>query len=194
MEENALDNSSSDISINHTNTTEKRISLISIILVILILSVILYVTCKIIFKKNAFDLSKEAFVLSDKTTLLFLDSENYALEYDVIDEKVKMTGRYRFTYGDNVNENIKYEYKTYIQDFKKEDYVLGFLELQNENLYINNKKSENGYNNTYYLLMIYFENGKIEFSGYNIDTGIRVEFKNEKEKFEQYYKQIENTV
>jgi hypothetical protein len=196
MEDDGLNDSGPDISIASTiskDKNKKRISLFSIILIILVLAIIIFIACKLIIKKNDLDLSREVFTLSDNSTLLFLDDENYILTYKVMDRDIKMKGKYRFTYGNNLNENLKFEYKTYIEEFKKEDYILAFLELQNEELYVNDIKSENGYVNTYYILMVYYEDGEIKFSGYNIDTGIKVNFEKQSGKFDEYLNKLEVT-
>ena len=65
-----------------------------------------------------------------------------------------------------------------------------FLELQNEELYINNEKSENGYINMYYILMLYDENGKTQLLGYNVETGIKVKFEKQEKQFNKYYNEI----
>jgi len=81
MEDNNLESSSPNNSVNHTNTKEnekaknKKI-IISIILVTLILGVILCIAYNLFFKKDKFNLKEEVFTLSDKSTLLFLDNEN----------------------------------------------------------------------------------------------------------------------
>lgn len=194
MADNTLNNSSPDISVNHTNTKEneknKKI-FISIILVILILSVILCIAYNLFFKKDKFAVSKEAFILSDKSTLLFLDNENYILSYKIMNQDIKMKGKYKITYDENISEDIKLEYQSYIQEFRKEDYVLSFLELQNEELYVDNNMIENGYINTHYILMAYFEEGKLEFLGYNIDNGIKIKFEKQEGKFKEYLEEID---
>ena len=169
MEDNNLESSSPNNSVNHTNTKEnekaknKKI-IISIILVTLILGVILCIAYNLFFKKDKFNLKEEVFTLSDKSTLLFLDKD--------------------------IDENIKVEYNSYIQEFRKEDYVLSFLELQNEELYIDDTKIENGQINTHYILMAYFEEGKLEFLGYNIDNGIKIKFEKQEGKFKEYLEKI----
>lgn len=168
-----------DNSNNHTSIVQKkkRKSIITIFIIFIILILAVLIILKLVIKKDDLDLSKEAFLLSDNSTLLFVDEENYILSYNILDQSIDMKGKYILTYGENLNPNIEFEYSSYIQDFKREDYILGFLELQNQELYINNIKSENGYVNTYYIVMIYFdEEGNLALSGYNIDTGIRVDF------------------
>jgi len=93
-------------------------------------------------------------------------------------------------YDKDIDENIKVEYNSYIQEFRKEDYVLSFLELQNEELYIDDTKIENGQINTHYILMAYFEEGKLEFLGYNIDNGIKIKFEKQEGKFKEYLEKI----
>lgn len=199
MGDNTLDNSSPDISVNHTNTKEnekekKKKIIISIILVILILGIILYIAYNLFLKKDKFNLKEEVFTLSDKSTLLFLDNENYILNYDIMNQNMKMKGKYKITYDKDIDENIKSEYNSYIQEFRKEDYVLSYLELQNEELYVDDSKIENGQINTHYILMAYFEDGKLEFLGYNIDNGIKIKFEKQEGKFKEYFEKIENNI
>lgn len=195
MEDNNLESSSPNNSVNHTNTKEnekakdKKI-IISIILVTLILGVILCIAYNLFFKKDKFNLKEEVFTLSDKSTLLFLDNENYVLSYNIMNQNMKMKGKYKVTYDKDIDENIKVEYNSYIQEFRKEDYVLSFLELQNEELYIDDTKIENGQINTHYILMAYFEEGKLEFLGYNIDNGIKIKFEKQEGKFKEYLEKI----
>lgn len=195
MEDNNLESSSPNNSVNHTNTKEnekaknKKI-IISIILVTLILGVILCIAYNLFFKKDKFNLKEEVFTLSDKSTLLFLDNENYVLSYKIMNQNMKMKGKYKVTYDKDIDENIKVEYNSYIQEFRKEDYVLSFLELQNEELYIDDTKIENGQINTHYILMAYFEEGKLEFLGYNIDNGIKIKFEKQEGKFKEYLEKI----
>ena len=173
-----------------TKRSSKRLSIfsIAIVTVIVILSIIGLI--KLVIKKDKKDLSQEVFLLSDKSTLLFVDNENYILNYNYKDKDITMFGKYRVSYDDDINENIKYSYKTYIEEFKKKDYNLSFLELQNEELYINNEKSENGYINMYYILMLYDEDGKAQLLGYNVDTGIKVKFEKQEKQFNKYYNEI----
>ena len=181
-----------DNSNNHTSIVQKkkRKSIITIFIIFIILILAVLIILKLVIKKDDLDLSKEAFLLSDNSTLLFVDEENYILSYNILDQSIDMKGKYILTYGEDWIPNIEFEYSSYIQDFKREDYILGFLELQNQELYINNIKSENGYVNTYYIVMIYFdEEGNLALSGYNIDTGIRVDFEKQEGKFKELYKQ-----
>ena len=173
-----------------TKRSSKRLSIfsIAIVTVIVILSIIGLI--KLVIKKDKKDLSQEVFLLSDKSTLLFVDNENYILNYNYKDKDITMFGKYRVSYDDDINENVKYSYKTYIEEFKKKDYNLSFLELQNEELYINNEKSENGYINMYYILMLYDEDGKAQLLGYNVDTGIKVKFEKQEKQFNKYYNEI----
>ena len=173
-----------------TKRSSKRLSIfsIAIVTVIVILSIIGLI--KLVIKKDKKDLSQEVFLLSDKSTLLFVDDENYILNYNYKDKDITMFGKYRVSYDDDINENVKYSYKTYIEEFKKKDYNLSFLELQNEELYINNEKSENGYINMYYILMLYDEDGKAQLLGYNVDTGIKVKFEKQEKQFNKYYNEI----
>ena len=173
-----------------TKRSSKRLSIfsIAIVTVIVILSIIGLI--KLVIKKDKKDLSQEVFLLSDKSTLLFVDDENYILNYNYKDKDITMYGKYRVSYDEDINENVKYSYKTYIEEFKKKDYNLTFLELQNEELYINNEKSENGYINMYYILMLYDENGKTQLLGYNVETGIKVKFEKQEKQFNKYYNEI----
>ena len=173
-----------------TKRSSKRLSIFSIAIITIIVILSIIGLLKIVIKKDKKDLSQEVFLLSDKSTLLFVDNENYILNYNYKDKDITMFGKYRVSYDDDINENVKYSYKTYIEEFKKKDYNLSFLELQNEELYINNEKSENGYINMYYILMLYDENGKTQLLGYNVETGIKVKFEKQEKQFNKYYNEI----
>ena len=173
-----------------TKRSSKRLSIFSIAIITIIVILSIIGLLKIVIKKDKKDLSQEVFLLSDKSTLLFVDDENYILKYNYKDEDITMYGKYRVTYDEDINENVKYSYKTYIEEFRKKDYNLSFLELQNEELYINNEKSENGYINMYYILMLYEEDGKAQLLGYNVDTGIKVKFEKQDKQFNKYYDEI----
>ena len=173
-----------------TRRSTKRLSIFSIAIITIIVILSIIGLLKLVIKKDKKDLSQEVFLLSDKSTLLFVDNENYILNYNYKDKDITMFGKYRVSYDDDINENVKYSYKTYIEEFKKKDYNLSFLELQNEELYINNEKSENGYINMYYILMLYDEDGKAQLLGYNVDTGIKVKFEKQEKQFNKYYNEI----
>lgn len=170
--------------------SSKRLSIFSIAIITIVVILSIIGLLKVVIKKDKKDLSQEVFLLSDKSTLLFVDNENYILKYNYKDEDITMYGKYRVTYDEDINENVKYSYKTYIEEFRKKDYNLSFLELQNEELYINNEKSENGYINMYYILMLYEEDGKAQLLGYNVDTGIKVKFEKQDNQFNKYYDEI----
>ena len=173
-----------------TKRSSKRLSIFSIAIITIIVILSIIGLLKLVIKKDKKDLSQEVFLLSDKSTLLFVDDENYILNYNYKDKDITMYGKYRVSYDEDINENVKYSYKTYIEEFKKKDYNLSFLELQNEELYINNEKSENGYINMYYILMLYDENGKTQLLGYNVETGIKVKFEKQEKQFNKYYNEI----
>ncbi len=173
-----------------TKRSSKRLSIFSIAIITIIVILSIIGLLKLVIKKDKKDLSQEVFLLSDKSTLLFVDDENYILNYNYKDKDITMYGKYRVSYDEDINENVKYSYKTYIEEFKKKDYNLSFLELQNEELYINNEKSENGYINMYYILMLYDEDGKAQLLGYNVDTGIKVKFEKQEKQFNKYYNEI----
>lgn len=176
-----------DVSKSSKNTN--RFSIITIAIIVLMVSFSILGLIKVFHKKDKLDLTNEVFLLSDKSTLYFVDDTNYMLSYNLKNKDIKMSGKYKISYDDDINDNIKYEYKTYINSFKKEKYNLGFLELQNEELYIDSKKSENGYINTYYILMAYEENGVLKFTGYNIDTGVKVLFERVDSKISDIYRE-----
>lgn len=189
---------SPDIPDNHTkseNGEKQYVSIFSVILLVLIFVIVLCVLLGVVFGNiQTFDVKGKVFSLSDNSTLLFLeDGQNYILSYKVLNQEVIMRGKYKITFGDDINENVKYEYGTYMDKLSKEDYVLGFIELQNEDLYINGEKAELGYINTYYIVRSYFEDDKIMFSGYNVDTGVKVKFEEIKDKFDNYYDEIAGT-
>jgi hypothetical protein len=173
-----------------TKRSSKRLSIFSIAIITIVVILSIIGLLKVVIKKDKKDLSQEVFLLSDKSTLLFVDDDNYILKYNYKDEDITMYGKYRVTYDEDINENVKYSYKTYIEEFRKKDYNLSFLELQNEELYINNEKSENGYINMYYILMLYEEDGKAQLLGYNVDTGIKVKFEKQDNQFNKYYDEI----
>lgn len=173
-----------------TKRSSKRLSIFSIAIITIIVILSIIGLLKLVIKKDKKDLSQEVFLLSDKSTLLFVDDENYILNYNYKDKDITMYGKYRVSYDEDINENVKYSYKTYIEEFKRKDYNLSFLELQNEELYINNEKSENGYINMYYILMLYDEDGKAQLLGYNVDTGIKVKFEKQEKQFNKYYNEI----
>ena len=174
-----------DVSKSSKNTN--RFSIITIAIIVLMVSLSILGLAKVFHKKNKLDITNEVFLLSDKSTLYFVDDTSYMLNYNLKNKDIKMSGKYKISYDDDINDNIKYEYKTYINSFKKEKYNLGFLELQNEELYIDSQKSENGYINTYYILMAYEENGVFKFTGYNIDTGVKVLFEKVDSKISDIY-------
>ena len=173
-----------------TRRSTKRLSIFSIAIITIIVILSIIGLLKLVIKKDKKDLSQEVFLLSDKSTLLFVDDENYILNYNYKDKDITMYGKYRVSYDEDINENVKYSYKTYIEEFKKKDYNLTFLELKNEELYINNEKIENGYINMYYILMLYDEDGKAQLLGYNVDTGIKVKFEKQEKQFNKYYNEI----
>lgn len=175
---------------NNNKCSSNRLSIISIAIIVIVVALSTFGVFKLKIKKNEKNFSQEVFALSDKSTLLFIDDENYALNYNAKDKDITMYGKYKITYDEDINENVKYTYQKYIEDFKKSDYSLGFLELQNEELYINNEKSENGYINIYYILMLYEENGTTQLSGYNVDTGVKIKFERLKNEFNKYYNDI----
>ena len=188
---------SPDIPDNHTNTGKEEKQYVSIFSVILLVSIFVIVLCIILnFLLNnvrSFDVKGKVFSLSDNSTLLFLeDNETYILSYEVLNEEVLMKGKYKITYGDEINENVRYEYGTYMDKLSKDNYVLGFIELQNEDLYINGEKAEIGYINTYYIVRTYFDEDKrLIFSGYNVDTGVKVKFEEQKGEFDNYYDKLQ---
>lgn len=180
---------SPDTFADHTKIEEsrpKRLSVISIILVLLVLGPIIFGGLYLFFNNsNSLSVEKEVFLLSDNSILNFKDNEKYELSYNIMNENVVMKGKYKISYGNNINENIRYEYKKYIDQFLKKEYVLGFLELQSDEIYINDEMVENGFNNTYYILMAYFEDNTLTFTGYNIDTGVKIKFVNQKSELEK---------
>lgn len=185
-------NSNPDTSINHTSVVneykiKRRLSIFSIIVIVILACVGIFFLSKILIKKSDLNLSKEVFLLSDNSTLIFLDDDDYILKYSFRNETIDMKGKYKISYDNAINENVRFEYKTYIDEFKKDDYTLGFLELQNDVLYVNGRKSENGYINMYYIMMVYYEDKNLNFLGYNVDTGVRIKFEKQKGKFSEYY-------
>ncbi len=166
---------SPDISVNHTR--KRRISLISIIL-IAIIGIALVATIIVFFINNSNDLRLKGkkFILSDNSILYFIDENTYSLSYKIMSQEVVMNGKYKISYEDNINENVIYEYESYIDRLDREKYVLGFLELLNEEIFVNGEKIEKGYVNTYYIMTILKENDCLVFNGYNVDTGIKVKF------------------
>ena len=180
------------ISDNHTNEEvedsnikPKRMSAISMAIIILFLVSVFFVF-NFIVSRNNLNIERKVFKLSDNSTLIFQTDNEYILSYKMGNQDIKMSGKYKITFGDEINENIKLQYKFYIDEFKKEEYVLGFLELQNDELYINDVKNDDGYINTYYILMAYYEEDKIMFLGYNVDTGTKIKFTQQIGEYEKY--------
>ena len=189
---------SPDIPDNHTNTGKEEKQYVSIFSVILLVSIFVIVLCIILNlllnNLNTYDVKGKAFTLSDDTMLLFLEDDTYILSYKVLNEEVLMKGKYKVTFGDDINENVKYEYGTYMDKLSKDNYVLGFIELQNEDLYINGEKAEIGYINTYYIVRSYFdEDNNLIFNGYDVDTGVKVKLKEQKGEFDNYLDKIAST-
>lgn len=183
---------SPSISDNHTNEEvedsnikPKRMSIISITIIILFLVSVFFVF-NFIVSRNNLNIEKQVFKLSDNSTLIFQKDNQYILSYQMGNQDIKMSGKYRITFGEEINENVISQYKYYINEFKKEEYVLGFLELQNDELYINDTKNDDGYINTYYILMAYYEEEKIIFLGYNVDTGTKIKFTQQVGEYEKY--------
>lgn len=189
---------SPDIPVDRTKMEEKmkrHHSIFSIILLILIFLIVLSLILGFILSNiNTLNVKEKVFALSDNSTLLFLKDDTYILSYKVLNEEVIMKGNYKITYGDDINENIKYEYGDYIEKTSKDNYTLAFIELQNEELYINGKKAELGYVNTYYIVRAHFEDKSLMFNGYNIDTGIKVKFEEQRGKFKEYYNKIKSAL
>jgi len=180
------------ISDNHTNEEvedsnikPKRMSVISMTIIILFLVSVFFVF-NFIVSRNNLNIEKQVFKLSDNSTLIFGDDNQYILSYLMGNYDIKMSGKYKITFDDEINENVKSQYKFYINEFKEEEYVLGFLELQNDTLYINEEKNEDGYINTYYILMVYYEEDKLVFLGYNVDTGTKIKFTQQNGEYEKY--------
>ncbi|MBQ8380146.1 MAG: hypothetical protein IJX34_04940 [Clostridia bacterium] len=180
------------ISDNHTNEEvedsnikPKRMSIISMTIIILFLVSVFFVF-NFIVSRNNLNIEKQVFKLSDNSTLIFGDDNQYILSYLMGNYDIKMSGKYKITFDDEINENVKSQYKFYINEFKEEEYVLGFLELQNDTLYINEEKNEDGYINTYYILMVYYEEDKLVFLGYNVDTGTKIKFTQQIGEYEKY--------
>ena len=191
MDDNDQENCPS-ISDNHTNEEvedsnikPKRMSVISMTIIILFLVSVFFVF-NFIVSRNNLNIEKQVFKLSDNSTLIFGDDNQYILSYLMGNYDIKMSGKFKITFDDEINENVKSQYKFYINEFKEEEYVLGFLELQNDTLYINEEKNEDGYINTYYILMVYYEEDKLVFLGYNVDTGTKIKFTQQIGEYEKY--------
>lgn len=162
-----------------TKKDKQYVSVISVIIItcifVLIVAIVLFNVFKT--KVNTYDVRGKTFKLYDNATITFSkdkDDLSYIFKYNVLDQDVVMKGKYRLTYGDNIDKNIRYEYEKYVEN--NEEYMLGFIELQNEELYINGSKAENGYINTYYIARTYLDNNLLKFIAYNTDTGEKVEF------------------
>lgn len=173
-DENILN--SPDTSVNHIRN--RRISIFSIILIAIIGVILAIVAALFIFNDNGNkELKGKSFTLSDNSILNFIDEEAYSLSYKIMGQDVVMNGKYKMSYEDNINENIVFEYESYIDRIDREKYTLGFLELLNEEIFINGEKIEKGYVNTYYIMTVLKEDDLLVFNGYNVDTGIKVKFK-----------------
>lgn len=180
------------ISDNHTNEKvedsnikPKRMSVISMAIIILFLVSVFFVF-NFIVSRNNLNIEKQVFKLSDNSTLIFEKDNQYILCYKMGNQDIKMSGKYKMTFGEEINENVVSQYKFYIDEFKKEEYTLGFLELQNDELYINDVKNDDGYINTYYILMVYYEDNNLMFLGYNVDTGTKIKFTQQVGEYEKY--------
>lgn len=192
---------SPDISDNHTkkeiennNPKFKIKSIISIFIIVAIFLLATIIIFNFLVSKENLDVKKKVFSLSDNSTLLFLDDKQYILNYQIMDKEIIMKGKYKITYGEHINENLLYQYSYYIEQFNDKNYTLGFLELQNDELYINNNKMNNdeGYINTYYILMAYYEDDTLIFYGYNVDTGIKIKFTQQVGEYANYYDKFVN--
>ena len=57
--------------------SSKRLSIFSIAIITIVVILSIIGLLKVVIKKDKKDLSQEVFLLSDKSTLLFVDDENY---------------------------------------------------------------------------------------------------------------------
>lgn len=176
--------------VEDTNIKPKRMSIISIAIIVVFLVSVFFVFNSIVSRSNL-NIEKQVFKLSDNSTLIFKNNNQYVLSYQMGNQDIKMCGKYKITFDDEINKNVIAQYEYYINDFKREEYVLGFLELQNDELYINDIKNDQGYINTYYILMAYYEDNKIIFMGYNVDTGTKIKFE---QQVGEYNKYIESNI
>lgn len=181
----SISDNHTNVKVEDSNIKPKRMSIISITVIILFLVSVFFVF-NFIVSRNNLNVEKQVFKLSDNSTLIFQKDNQYILSYQMLNQQVKMSGKYRLTLGDEINENVVSQYQYYIDEFEREEYVLGFLELQNDELYINDTKSDGGYINTYYILMVYYEEDSIIFFGYNVDTGTKIKFTQQVGEYEKY--------
>lgn len=159
-----------------SGSKKKIIHILINCIVVFLLLILIVIIINYVHNKTKYDIKKKVFKLSDNSILTFHEDNNYELNYKVMNQDVNMQGKYKITFDEEISDNILYEYKYYIDKLKKDNSKLGFLELQNKELYINNIKSEDKYINTYYILIAYYEDENLKFVGYNVDTGIKVEF------------------
>lgn len=181
---------------NHTKS--RRLSIISIIIIAVVALTILGIGIKKLkASMKSYNIEKQAFLLSDNSKLMFVDEENYILTYKIMSQELIMKGKYKISFDDKINENIVYEYKDFINDLKSrnENSKVVFLELLNEDLYVNETKAVNGSRNIYYLLTTSFEEkNNLVLSGYNIDNGTKIKFTEQKGEFDSYLKEVEKVV
>lgn len=187
--------------VDHTKSGRKRLSIITMVIISVVAFTILGVGIKKLkAQMKSYNIEKEVFLLSDNSKLMFVDNENYILSYKVMSQELIMKGKYRISYNDTlndeINENIMYEYKMYVDDLKQKNSKekIVFLELSNEDLYINGSKATNGFRNIYYLLTTSFEGKNLVFTGYNIDNGTKIKFTEQKGEYENFLKEVEDVI
>lgn len=181
MEDSGLD----EYSVNEKNKKKKWLV---ILLIIVLCAAVICTTIFCVLKvKYAFNLDKKYFKLSDSSSIIFYDKNKYMLSYEIMSNNVIMLGEYNMSMDNSISKDILNKYNEYILEFGKDDYRLGYLELNNKELYINGEKEDAGSIDTNYLLMLYYNDGNMEFKGYNVTTGIKIKFKEQKGQFKQVY-------
>ncbi len=165
-----------NINVKTNNKSYGKIAILAIVVVVFLL------LFRLLFSQDKFDLKGKKFSLSDNSVLSFEEKDQYILNNKIMDNDFVMKGKYTFKYADKVDENIKNQYQNYISKLDTKKYTLGFLELENDEIYIGESKNEAEYISTYYIVVAYYENDVLILDGYNVDTGIRVRFTQINEK------------
>lgn len=175
---------------NNENKKDKIKKWLFPIIIICSFIAVFFITLFIVYKvKYAFNIDKKDFELSDSSNIIFYDKNKYMLSYEIMSNNIVMLGEYNMLIDSDIPGDITQKYENYTSLFNEEKYRTGYLELNNKELYINGEKEETGDINTDYILMLYYDDGKMEFKGYNVNTGIKIKFEEQKGKYDEIYNQ-----